>query len=260
MFVGDSATAAATGQTGLQGSELGAADVNGFSSGSIGAGPTYERVVTQDHQFNPGTGTGTIREAVISWSGGNSTTGATVRFVLTSPIVKGVLDQLNIEHRVTMYPDVTDDVGTFDLSGTSYDYTMRLYYCTVAPNFTQRNAQAAHGSGGNGTAYDSSALSAITGSGPVAVYAHADIPSEANQTVGGGVGTYYSNLELVFTADQLQGNGDGEVNAMRTRCFGSNGHLGWQYRFVQTTGGANLLKANTHELRLNSRITNDRYP
>ena len=127
MTLGTSNTPAVSTQLGIQGSILGRVAQPGYTGtyGTNWGTPPYYIWILAPYQFNTGVATGTINEFVMSADNDNAALNeAAVRVVLATPIVKGAQDQLIIEYRLYTYPDVTNNSGTFDVSGVDYDIEM----------------------------------------------------------------------------------------------------------------------------------------
>jgi hypothetical protein len=191
MGLGDSSTAPADAQTGIQGTQLG-------NSVSVDVyPPAYSQSYTvlgvpsygwnqSSAVFPPGNGTGTIREVVVG--GSNASTQAAVRFIPSSPIVKGASDQLTMEYKIWLYPNTTVETGTTLINGTSYDWKMGyfrmgfLYYGDLWGGLISRFTVGPRGSG---SGIDISSYTG--GSDPV------DADSNVTGTKNSGTGTGWLN-------------------------------------------------------------------
>ena len=246
--IGTSATAVDITQVGLQGSKLGSTKSGSTVSTTNSGAPNYERVFTRSWTWLTGDGTGTIAEVITMTGFGDAAADACVRFVLTAPIVKGAVDQLTIEHRMTIYPDIVDATGVIDISGVDYAYVMRHYnvdsFVSSGVGVYFLNDPDYH-TLGNGS------LNAITGARPT-VTGRTKASSQVI-TTGGVLGTYYINAEAIWSIDQ----GTGDWNCGTVDNAWSFGLL--QYSLAKVSDGTPLTKENTHELRLNIRLYPQRY-
>jgi hypothetical protein len=93
---------------------------NGLQSGTAIA-PDYERWEIRTWRLAAGNGTGTITEAGV----GNGSTDLFSRIVLTTPIVKGATQVLDIYWKFWMYPDRTDYTGQVVIKGVTYNWSMK---------------------------------------------------------------------------------------------------------------------------------------
>jgi hypothetical protein len=261
--VGDSAAAVDKTQGGLQGVELGRAlrtNVTQYNEGS----PNYGTVDVVKHVYGPGEGTGTIREMVLYQQFTSPITGGTARWLITPEIVKGALDELSIEHRMTFYPDLGQYTGTFDISGTSYDYWLQ---CTRVDTSTFRPSDIVPS--GSNTTFNL-ALMDDQVSAPATLYpaltganwgshSNSTNANEDNYTSGTIVANdeYWGNCETVFDIDTANGEFDLAEHGILGLLSST---LGVGYIFRKTSDGSPLLKENTHELRMNIRGIAKRYP
>jgi hypothetical protein len=128
LFIGTSNAAVDVSQINLQGSFLAVHNYipTTWTPGDSVA-PNWEKIRTKTATFAPGVGTGTINEFIMGHTTAQSLSEACIRVVLDAPIVKGALDQLAIEHKFTYWPETGDVVDTVDISGETYDVTMRHY-------------------------------------------------------------------------------------------------------------------------------------
>jgi len=243
MHLGTSDIAIDVTQIGLQGSDLGSHSSRGALSSSNSGTPNYEHISTIRFVFNPGTGTGLIKEFVILETGVfNPLTQAVVRIVLTTPINKGVLDELTIDHRLTWYPEINDVSGSIDISGTSYNYVMRH---TSIDLLTDHLINLSPG-GSHNLLFDTPLVANTlypTGS---------SISSTSLVNTNGGVApNYWAQAECIYDVDKGPGNVSLAFVPLHGTFIASS--VGIQYSLDKTTGGGPLVKTDTHELRLNVR-------
>lgn len=262
--LGDSAAAVDKTQLGLQGAELGTANRTNVTTSNEGA-PNYGMVDVVKFVYPPGEGTGTIREMILWQQYTNTATGGTARWLISPEIVKGALDELSIEHRMTFYPDTGQYTGTFDISGTSYDYWLQ---CTrVGESNVLRPSDIVPS--GISTSFSLGLMDdqvsapatlypALTGDrwGP---FSNSTNANEDNYTYGTIIANdeYWGNCETVFDIDTA--NGEFDIAEHGILGYPSSS-LGVGYLFRKTSDGSLLLKENTHELRMNIRAIAKRYP
>ena len=264
MYIGDGVVAPAVSDVGLSGSQLGAAQsLSKTSSNYVPSAANYERYHTVEAVWAPGDGTGTVGEFGI---GTHSGTDIAIRHLVAPTIAKGALDELTVEYKHTVYPDISDAVGTFLINAVSYDYTVRMGNLAetvddIIPqthlgfngNIFQRSARVYDGAIGTITAEQPAGSSA----GNTAVVA---------DTYGGSAGSYYHEKECSWgidnTANGLTITSFAFITGLTQWDFG-DGSRRWvlcQSSLGLTAGGAGLLKENTHELILGMRMTSDRWP
>jgi len=85
--------------------------------------PNYEFSSTIGKRFNVGVGTGTVRELGLSDFQTNAN--MSIRCVLGTPIPKAVDQALDVYHRLTVYPNLSDITGQVTIESELYDYTLR---------------------------------------------------------------------------------------------------------------------------------------
>lgn len=271
MGLGDSAAAVVTSQTGGQGNFLGSAYYDGYGGTyAAGGAPDYWKSTTQDHVFPPGNSTGTIRELVLaSSSTGMSeteflTTGA-VRAVLTTPIVKGALDELTIEHRLYLYPEIIDQTGIVNISGVDYNWTIRLWGVNWTGGLESHSRLLRHAFG-NVAKYFSNVYD-IFSENPL------DAFTSANSTDTGSIGSgevitiragsypdYYTQHTIIADIDSCNGNFNKIAFRTEFNINNPSGTAGYQIRLVKTADGvSSFTKENTHEFQLVFRVYAARY-
>lgn len=85
--------------------------------------PDWRAEAILNTRFDPGEGTGTIREVGASRA---TDTGLMCRAVLGTPIVKEAEHTLDMYYKWIATPDLTDQTGQIVIAGITYDYTARL--------------------------------------------------------------------------------------------------------------------------------------
>jgi hypothetical protein len=89
-----------------------------------GGSPDYEIITTMKGRFGDGVGDGTIREVGVrkssTYYGGSLN--YSFRTLLPAPVVKSSGQVLDVFWRLTVFPDLTTDSGTFDWGGELYNY------------------------------------------------------------------------------------------------------------------------------------------
>jgi hypothetical protein len=261
IWLGDSAAAVDITQTGLQGNEIYGGIGETFVSSNTPSLPDYERISVVKWVFGTGVATGTIREFVIApRNKNNSSERCTVRCVLDTEIIKGASDSLTMEHRHTFYPFLDDKTGVIDISGTNYNYILRMSNVDYPPGGHPRWYTPYFRSGTNFVFPGS--IGALTDAGPGGGQwgslngAHA---------IGGTLGTgYYVDGESIIGVD----GGTGVIKSHQTTWGGYNwGDLGIQWEIGKTSEetvpgdvtGSGLTKENTHEYRITLRTYVARY-
>ena len=282
MGLGTSATPATIAQIGLQGSYLGE---NGTSqieyhNAVALAGPLYGRYVTAGYIFDAGVATGTINEAVISpWTTQNDfETRGSIRFVLLAPIVKGALDSLTIEHRIYIYQNVGDVSATINVSGVSWDYTIRVFGVTQAAGIGNPNAlckllrpDGERWDGGENTPPILDPVTSTDWDLDTSLNANMPDITTGALSYGGDTTTYYATTQLhadIDTWNKLYGFAEvepGVFNKLSVRQWRGGAPTGYdasglQIAFTRTSDGASFEKYSTHDLKLYVRVSTTRYP
>lgn len=226
--------------------------VRGYGGGNT---YTYNR---RSCSFLTGQSTGTIREMAVfpRSSGGNCFSHALLVDSGGSPteITKGADQQLIVYYETRNYPKLTDTTGTIDISGTSYDYTVRARLWTqlnsgfpvwTAPTGS-REIISDYGPGY--VAYRDGDLGTITSNGPTgtAIGSATGTGTAFTQVIGSG--TYYNDGQL-----QVGINDWNHANGIRCVVY-STDHCYWQIKYAQTSGGATIPKTNEDRLRLRWRV------
>lgn len=258
MYLGNSNTAEATGQVGIQGTAYpdnpdSAANV----SNNTPSGPNYERISTISRTWDAGSNTSDpdyIREFTWGRPGGTAADNGTIRVVLATPILKAAADSLTIEHRLTWYPETSLLSGTFDLSGTLYDWQARSSNLDIAPTTHPGNLVSS-----TGTALQTH--SAFTGAIGATVE---DVPASWAGDMGissSGVGTSGASKYGIMSLTADVDNCNGTIRSICTPYSGKyfNGP-GVQFEIDKNSDGSFLLKENTHEFVFNYRQYVSRYP
>lgn len=131
-FVGSSATPSVETMVGIQGPTAYAttSQITGARTNN-GIGDGYSRSSIMTYVWGTGTATDTLNEFVISGGGifPNGLTGGNIRVVLAAPVIKGIYDQLSIDHKLTYYPPLARVTGVLDISGVDYNYEYGL--CSI---------------------------------------------------------------------------------------------------------------------------------
>jgi len=130
-YIGNSATAAAVGQTAMPSFVASATSptTSTPSSTNVGA-PNYEKYTTKTWRFNAGVGTGTIQDMGIG-STTNSVAGLFARHVLTSPVVKAANQSLDVSYRFTLWPSLIEsEVTGVLIGGVNYTCKTSIYNLT----------------------------------------------------------------------------------------------------------------------------------
>lgn len=94
-------------------------------SGPIPTAPNYEFYSTRGYRFDPGQGTGTIRE--MGMSGYPNTGNLFCRHLLATPIVKSETQYLDIFYRLTVWPSLLTESGQVTIDGIIYDWESSHY-------------------------------------------------------------------------------------------------------------------------------------
>ena len=112
--VGSSNAAVVTTQTGLQSHITGGYSSNrtAIDISTKATAPNWESYNIYKYRFDPGVGTGTIREFGIGHQTANS---LTTRVLVSPDMVKSSIQTLDIYYKLTVYPDLTTYSGTIDM-------------------------------------------------------------------------------------------------------------------------------------------------
>lgn len=210
-------------------------------------GPIREMAV---HKFAAGGAGNCFSHAILVDSGGSPT-----------EIVKGADQQLDVYYEVRNYPKLTDTTGTIDISGVSYDYTVRAKEWTQtfsglpiweAPTGAREVLNNSPASG-EYLAFTGGDLGATTSNGPTGTNLGSlfgDTGAAVTQVTASG--TYYNDGQLQVGIDYWN-----HANGIRCVTY-VGGNTSWQIKYAQTTGGAAIPKTDEDRLRLNWRLQFDR--
>jgi len=259
MRLGDSDIPVDITQTGLQGTYADKSDNAAGTYAYANQVPPYEKVTIKRFTFNPGTATGTHKEFVIVMSTLDHTN-ACIRVVLDAPIIKGASDSLDIEHRLTLYYDLVDKIGVIDISGVDYDYVLRHGLIKHTPYGHPGSLAPASGAYWYGCKVGASGIGTIEEAipGPETGSGNAD---SNTLTVGGVLGTYYANAELIWGVTKA----NGDIGAIGfSLAAGGSGYTGAgptyaKCSLAKVSDGTPLTKEYTHEFRINFRTYPQRY-
>ena len=203
MAIGTGTTPATIADVGLEGTHLATDAMAGLSHNATPTGPNWERWTVKQALYGVGVGIGTVGEFVIGATDVGTQPKATIRVVLDTPIVKGSLDQLIIEHKITYWPYIGPDItDVINISGVAYNVTMRLYY--GANNSNQLYIVSFSNAGTWGWyAYSNGELPVDMDVGVGGGYAGTSEGwvSAVNKTYGGTPPNYWVNGELVYGID-----------------------------------------------------------
>lgn len=252
MAIGSSNAAAAVGQTYLQGSYMGVHNYipTVFNPGNA-VTPNWEKWKIKEATFGTGVGTGTIGEFILGAEYNMTTPGtASIRVALDSPIVKGALDQLTIQHKFTLWPELGDVNQVININAEPYDVLMRHYN---GYNNGNSNDHIDFSSGytvwSNGTIPPDMS---VNGNNPGGLLASGY--TSAIKTYGDdGPGLFWTNHEVVWDIDKFNGETD-------LIYIGIDADLPpIAAAFSRQSDGAGIDKPNTHQLTLNFRLYSLRY-
>lgn len=218
---------------------------NANSATNEGA-PLYRTTLTYSYAFAQGAVVGNITEIGVgnTSTAGNLFSRARIVDNLGNPTSISVvaLDQLTVYYRLRITPPITDTTGAVTISGTSYNYTMRVssvagFGNTVgllsgANNFSAAYGVSAHQAGSVlGTITGAPTMSASSGTVTTAAYT---------------IGTYYRDATLNWSISQ--GNVSGGIQCIQVSF--ALGAIAFQARFDTV-----IPKTNTNVLALNMRYS-----
>lgn len=205
-------------QTGLD-SFMAAADSSptNYAESCVNEGaPSYAALHTWRYNFAQGAVVGNITEIGVGWG----TTGNTLfsrALILDgtgSPttITLVAIDQLTVYYRLRVVPTLTDLTGTINISGTNYNYVVRMSnvgsFATTQFLFNSHtNFSIADASGF--IAYPSTSVLGAVTSQPSGTTPTAGTTSNGSYTAG----TYYRDITFNFSISQ--GNASGGIGAVR---------------------------------------------
>lgn len=223
--------------------------INGYVAG--GSDYFYQR---RTYRFSEGESTGPIREISLNkMSTGNPTLTFNRSLVVdetqtVTTINKGADQILDAYYEIRNYPPTGDSTGSIDISGTTYDYTVRpsrVYsgsgqWGNIAQETISSNASFHFASDNSLVARSSTTLPTNS----VNLFG----VSGCTFTVTGS-GDYYNDIQLQCGIDGwIFGTGIRTV-ILRT------GNCEWQIQYAKTTGGGPIDKTNEDRLRLKYRLS-----
>lgn len=215
-------------------------------------------------RFEEGNGTGSLKELGLytSSTGGVMWNHALIVDGVGSPttIVKGAEQVLDVFYECRTYPVLTDQTGTFDLSGVSYDYTLRpcqLDANVFAYGWSSGAIERFNFGSSNIQAYTGGSLAARTADQPGGTQMTPTVSSDATHIPN----SYYSGIQestLPYYVDSLAEMGidawHGTIDCLRWE----TGNCCWQIEFEKTVGGGGIVKTDEQRLRLTGRAYVDR--
>jgi len=206
----------------------------------------YER---KSWRFGSGVNTGAIREAAVfpGPTGDCFSHFLAVDGSLTPiTITKGVDNILDVYYEVRNYPPTGDATGAIDITGVSYDYTLRA--CQVGNGTDWKGVDSREilsGTIGTMVVYDGN-IGATTGS-PSGTSDQLSLGEGSASSVIGS-GDYYNDVQLQIGLDN--GNFGGGLRSVKL----VTGNCRWQCQYDATSGGAAINKDLEKRLRLNFRL------
>lgn len=242
--------------TAMFGSQLGDRETPTTSTSGWGAANAYYyRRYT--HRWVEGEGTGTISE-VSTWSSNSGGTMFSHALLVDSggsptTIVKGADQSLDVYYELRNYPMASDATGTFDLSGTSYDYTFRALGIGQTGsnlNHSVNNREIFTGGSSNFVAYTGGTLGARTDTVPTGSVLTPTLSSDGSHLANTGPyanGSYYTDNQLQAGIDAWHGT----VTVVRME----SGNSQYQCLYDKTVGGGGIVKTDEDRLRLKVRLT-----
>ena len=205
--------------------------------------------------FTEGQSTGNVRELgnFQSSSGGNCFNHSLVLDGGGSPttIVKGADQILDVYYEIRNYPKLTDTTGTIDISGTSYNYTVRAAQIDDPGGSTVRwknnSREILNASSTSHVAYTGGDLGATTES-PTGTSLGSLSGDSGFATSIIGTGSYYNDVQLQVGIDSWN-------HASGIRCVQiMTGNCVWQIKYVAVSGGGAIPKTDEDRLRLRFRL------
>lgn len=198
--------------------------------------------------FTPAQPTKCFNHSLILDAGSNPTT-----------IVKGPDQILRVFYEIRNYPKLTDTVGVIDISGTSYDYTVRA--ANFAPGISSWNVNVREEIvfSSEQTAFSGGDLGPTTGQPTGTSIGSLSGSPGAIAKIGSGSFGPPENLTF-FNDYQLQASTTWWVHANGIRCviFRSRNCI-WQIKYAATVGGGSIPKTAEQRLRLKFRLSWTRF-
>lgn len=250
LAIGTSNAAVDVTQVGLQGATLACDNTLTLVDRNDPVGPNWERTQTVQAVYGTGVGTGTIEEFILTTEWNNtSNVEASIRALLDAPIVKGPLDQLTFQHRITFWPVTTDVDSVINISGVAYNCKMRQFY-----GVNNQNGMSNTSWDGVQNLYYNATIPAdldvvnMPGS-------HAGAASQVITTPGGSAPNFWEDIEIVWGIDSAN-----QLNCNMVQLNTENAQPKIAARLTKVSDGTGIDKFNTHELRLYFRLYTARYP
>lgn len=256
LAIGNGTGSVAVSDTALFGSQLGNRKIASASTDGWGAANAYfYRRYT--HRWAEGEGTGTISEVATfdSSTGGQMFSHSLLVDNVGSPttIVKGADQSLDVYYELRNYPLASDATGTFDLSGTSYNYTFRALSVGatgLALNHGVRNREIMGSGSSSIAAYTGGGLGARTDQVPTGSFLNPSLfydSSHAANSYAYANGSYYTDNQIQIGIDAWHGT----ITVVRMESGNSN----YQCLYDKTVGGGGIVKTDEDRLRLKVRLT-----
>lgn len=253
MAIGSSNAPADVTQTGLQGTYMAWDNyiTTIFTPGNAVA-PNWEKWKIKQGSFGTGVATGTIGEFVLSGTGSDPTpTGtACIRVALDTPIVKGALDSLSIQHKFTYWPEIADINQVYLVNADPYDILMRHFN---GYNNGNSNDNLSFSSGY--TVWSNATIPAgmeIQGNNPGGLLC-GGYTSAAVTYGDDGPNLFWTNHEVIWNIDKF----NGELDLIYIGVNPDVPPIACQ--FSKQSDGTGINKPNTHQLTLNFRLYPQRY-
>lgn len=256
LAIGSSATTPTFADT-VMGAQLGTrTDVTTSTSAVVYDSYMYRRYT---HRYIEGNGTGTIREVgyFSASTGGVMFSHALLVDGSGTPtsIVKDADQSLDVYYELRNYPKLSDSTGTFDLSGTAYNYTFRPLNLNPADifgsaNWTVNSIEKCSASFNNYSAYTGGGLGARTANAPTGTFLNPSLfydTSHAANTYAYAKGSYYTDNQIQCGIDAWHGT--------ITVVTFVTGNCQWQCLYSKVSGGGGIVKTNEDRLRLKIRLT-----
>ena len=254
-YIGNSATAAAVGQTAMPSflAAISGSTQTPSQSTNVGA-PNYERYATRTWRFGAGVGTNTIQDMGVG-STSNSVAGLFARHLLTVPIVKAANQSLDVSYRFTVWPSLIEsELNSVLIGGVNYTCKTSLYDLTYSNTNIFSEIGTLFASSGYFTVYNG-VKATPTGAAPSGTTGTVGGSRTQTNLVGAQMDiTNFYGLNIANTAN----------NILRTATFRlSNGSFYAQTEFTAEDGpgiGEGIPKDLEHELTLRWRLNWGRRP
>lgn len=225
---------------------------NTATSGTNEGAPLYRTTLTHTCVFPQGSVIGNITEVGIGWA----TTGTTLfsralildNLGFPTSITLVAIDQLTVYYRVRITPPLTDTSSSVTISGTPYNYTVRVASVASFGNLTPLfNPGVFSGATSSPVTYAAGAtLGAITATGPVGTATGGTTGIATNLTYS--IGSYYKDSNWTWSI--TQGNATGGIQAIRMQWGRPYATFQFQIRFDTP-----IPKTSTNVLTLTMRFT-----